>query len=106
MANGNNPSRGPKRQPNSERPTPIRNDRPYGRAREAFQWSDIPAGEIGDFVHSVTGRSAAVILGTTSDGGALSITILDGEERIRDWPSNRGEFERLAAWVRESFAIG
>jgi hypothetical protein len=105
MANGNNNQRGPKRQPEPGRTSRGNTDRPYGRARTPFQWGDLSANEVGEFVQSVTSTGAAVILGTTSDAGALSVTILQGEERIRDWPSTPEEFQKLAEWVREGFAF-
>jgi hypothetical protein len=106
MSNGNNNARGPKRQPDNRSVSRGNTDRPRGRAREAFQWSDLPASDVGEFVQSVTNTGAALILGGTSDGGALSVTILQGEERTRDWPSTPEEFAKLAEWVREDFALG
>jgi hypothetical protein len=66
-----------------------------GRNRASISWHDIPAERIGTFVHAVTQSGAAVMLGRTSDNGALSVTILDGDERIREWPHTVDEFDAL-----------
>lgn len=83
---------------------PQGNDRGYtraitGRSRRSFNFKDIEAEDIGRFVQRATGAGLAVILGVTSDGGAVSITILDGDERIREWPSSKDDWDGLHAWL-------
>src|SRR3954464_10204355 len=69
------------------------------RSRASIAWSDIHADRIGTLVFAVTGGGAAVMFGRTSDNGALSITILDGDERIREWPHTIEEFDALVEWA-------
>jgi hypothetical protein len=105
MANGNNNNRGPKPKHNPGAAAPTRGAGRIGRARQPFQWGDIPSADVAELITAVTGTGAAVICGVTSDGGALSVTILDGDERLRDWPSNLEEFGTFMDWVRNTFAV-
>lgn len=66
-----------------------------GRARRGFSWSEIDPDDLGKFVQFVTSKGLAVILGVTSDGGAGSVTILDGDKRLREWPSSKNDFDEL-----------
>src|SRR5690242_15489606 len=100
FANGNNPRTRPRTQSNSGTPDRIRDGRFVRSSRTPFQWSDIDASLIGEFVQLVTSHGSAVICGVTSDGGALSITILDGDERIKDWPATVDEFVAIVDWLR------
>jgi len=105
MSNGNNPGKQPTRRPNNQSSVGIQQARRVGRARAPFQWSDIPASDVGELIQLVAGQGAAIICGVTSDGGALSITILDGDERLRDWPSNIDEYSSFVDWARDTFAV-
>lgn len=92
----------------TRKPNPRATDRGYsraytGRSRSRFSYKDIPAEEIGLFVQRATTAGLAVIFGVTSDGGALSVTILDGDERIREWPSSVGDWEALHAWLNARY---
>lgn len=57
----------------------------------AVTWSAVDAGELAHFVHKMTEAGAGVILSVTTDGGALSITVLSGNTRFREWPSSADE---------------
>jgi len=47
--------------------------------------------DIGMALDAILRSECAVIIGCTRDGGALVLTILDGEERHRTYCSNDGE---------------
>lgn len=105
MSNGNNPAKTPRRQSDTSPATKGRGIAIKGRARPAFQWGDLEPALIGRLVTTICNAGGAVICGGTSDGGALSVTILDGDERLRDWPSTVEEFTALVDWVEDTFAI-
>lgn len=48
-----------------------------------------------------TSRGAAIVLGTTSDGGALAVTLLENGERHKLYAASRDELERLLAQIRD-----
>lgn len=48
-------------------------------------------GSIGLALDAVLRSECAIIIGSTRDGGAVVLTILDGEERHRTYCSNEGE---------------
>lgn len=99
MPNGNENKGAPKTQPNyGGRASDAR--RGYtARPRRTIDWDEIPQDRIGLLVHAVTHAGAAIMLGRTSDGGALSVTVLDGENRIREWPNSVEEFDSLFSWL-------
>ena len=73
------------------------------RSQMKFNWSDLDPQDIGGFVQLVTSVGNAVILGTTSDGGALAVTILQGDERIKDWPKDGDAFKQLLDWAEGAY---
>lgn len=94
----------------TRKPNPERGNRGYqrantGRARHSFNFKDIDAEDIGRFVQRVTSAGLAVVLGVTSDGGAVSVTILDGDERIRDWPNSIDAWQQLHTWFCTTYGV-
>jgi hypothetical protein len=70
------------------------------RPRRAFNWDHIPNDSVGQLVKQVVGSGCGLVLGATSDGGALSITILDGDKRVREWPSTIDDYDLLLDWCK------
>jgi hypothetical protein len=65
-------------------------------------WSDADAEKLRLAIDAVTRQGAAIMVGRTSDGGALSICILDGDSKIKEYPHTASELaEALAAIVEE-----
>lgn len=57
-----------------------------------------------DFLHAIAvalTESCGVLLSPTSDGGAVSIIIYDGDERYRTYASTNGEFQAAIEAVRD-----
>jgi len=44
------------------------------------------------------------MLGRTSDGGALAITVLDGDQRVKEYPRDAEEAEKTLAWLVAMFS--
>lgn len=74
------------------------------RPRGSVYWDEIPQEQIGLLVHAITKSGAAIMFGRTSDGGALSLTVLDGDNRIREWPRSAEDFESLYHWLVGMFS--
>lgn len=70
----------------------------YERSRPGFNWDMVPNDKIARLVKAVTAAGCGCVLGVTSDGGAVSITILDGDERIREWPANNEAYDNFLGW--------
>lgn len=68
-----------------------------------FNWRDVPSADIAEVVQWVTGAGEGIILGCTSDGGALSITILSGDDRVRQFPATIQAWDAFLAWVRDEY---
>lgn len=89
----------PIRERNTGRTSGLHRQLPNSR----FDWRDIPAVEIGTMVQFITSSGEAVILGCTSDGGAVSITILSGDDRIRQFPASVQAWDVFRDWVTDSY---
>jgi len=67
-------------------------------------WSDIQPEIIRGCTDAVTRAGGAIMLGLTSDGGAFSICVLHGEDKIKEYPHGRAECEDLMRELTEYFA--
>lgn len=92
-------------QPNVGGPTPD-NGTGYGRRpRGKVAWGDLESDNIVRLVTRLCDNGFGLVLGKTSDGGALSITILDGDQRVKDWPTNPDDFDKFVEWALQSFGV-
>lgn len=55
------------------------------KAGTPIGWDEVDAVTVAGFVSAVTNAGDAVIFGRTSDGGALSVTILSGDDKHREY---------------------
>lgn len=99
MPNGNSNQHAPKIEPNRPGATSAARRGYQNRPRNTIAWDEIDGSKIANVVQAVTKQGAAIMFGNTSDRGALSITILDGENRIREWPNSVEQFDALYAWL-------
>lgn len=77
---------------------------PARSPRKTVEWDSIPNQLLRDAICAVTGRGAAIMLSRTTDGGALSITVLDGSERIKEYPRDSDECEATLRWLVDMFS--
>jgi len=71
--------------PGENKPVPIRR-RSNLRPVMEIHWSDIDAVALRLAIDAVTRAGGAIMVGRTSDGGALSVCILDGDTKIKEYP--------------------
>lgn len=71
------------------RPNPFSNG--YHSARNTADYTEVP--HLGKAIQILVEAGCAVILGRTRDGGALVVTVLDGETRHRTYCSNDVELQ-------------
>jgi hypothetical protein len=69
-----------------------------------IHWSDLSPDSIRGAVDAVTRAGAAILMGRTSDGGALSICILDGDSKIKEYPHTVEEATQLLAAILEEYS--
>ena len=78
----------------------------YGRlgdsrgAAEKASWEDADQEELWRTIIAVTEAGDALTLSKTMDGGAVSLTILSGSERIRNYAHGADEIADLLARIR------
>ena len=103
MPNGNNSPKEPRVQPNTRGHdrSGMGHSRPLPRS--VVRWDDMDTNENGRLVCTVTAAGAGVIFGRTSASGALSLTVLDGESRIREYFRTVEEFEALSVFLARMF---
>lgn len=68
-----------------------------------IHWSDIDATSIRGALDAVTRMGGAIMFGRTSDGGALSICILDGDSKIKEYPHTVEEAEAVMSAILEEW---
>jgi hypothetical protein len=61
------------------------------RGRTNTNWSDVDADLIRRAIYRVTSNGGSIMFGVTSDGGAFSILVLHGDQKMRDYPHGIGE---------------
>lgn len=67
------------------------------KAANPLSWDEVSAPLIGELVGAVTRDGAAILLGTTRDGGALVVTVCAGDERIKFYASTPEEVASMLA---------
>lgn len=67
-------------------------------------WADVDNQILRDSVVAVTGEGAAIMFGQTSDGGALSLLVLDGSEKIKQYPNSVESAESVLRWITQMYS--
>jgi len=67
-------------------------------------WEDADQEELWRTITEIVNAGDAVTLGRTRDGGALSLVILSGDERIRRYARGADELAALLKEIRTSLA--
>jgi uncharacterized protein YfaP (DUF2135 family) len=75
-----------------------------GRARGVIRWDECDAAEVLHFISTIAENGDAVTLTKTSDGGALSITVLTGRDRLKGYANGADVLlERLRDMLAELY---
>jgi len=85
--------------PTGSRYARLANDSPR---KEAASWEDADAQDLWRTISEVTSAGDALMFGRTRDGGALVLTVLSGDERVRNYATGAEEVAALLARVREA----
>lgn len=67
-----------------------------------IKWSQVNGPLIKDCIGFVTASGDAITFGRTTDGGALSVTILSGNDRLKDYASTVAEAEEMLLSIIEA----
>lgn len=70
---------------------------------EPCVWSDVSVSDIGAALDAVTRAGGAIMLGVTSDGGAYSICVLYGQDKIKEYPHSAAECGATMRALAETF---
>lgn len=70
--------------------------------QDLASWEDADQEELWRTVTAIVNAGDAVTLGRTRDGGALSLVILSGDERIRRYARGAEELSALLREIRTS----
>jgi len=91
-----------RRKTSDNQPTPLRR-RSNLRPVLEIHWSDIDPGLIRLAIDACTRAGCALMVGRTSDGGALSLCILDGDTKIKEYPHTADEAAALLRAIAEEY---
>lgn len=101
MSNGNNPFLKPNGKKDNRAPVWRTNK----VSDNVCHWGDIDPTTLRLAIDAVTRAGGAIMLGLTSDGGAYSICVLQGNEKAKEYPHGKLEAEEtlkaLADWYVE-----
>lgn len=79
------------------------NVRPNYRSLALISWHDIDSDIIASLITTVTDAGAAIMLSKTSDGGALALTVLDGESKVKEYPRTETEVHNFGLWLKDEY---
>jgi hypothetical protein len=78
--------------------------RPNTKGLSAVSWSECDPGTIRGTIDAVTRGGGAIMFGRTSDGGALSLCILQDSEKIKEYPHTATEATELLESITQHYA--
>jgi len=67
-------------------------------------WSDVESSAIRGAIDAVSRSGGAIMFGRTSDGGALSVCILDGDTKIKEYPHTAAEAEETLKAILDEYS--
>lgn len=80
----------------------------YGRVGSAkpsssvATWEDAEPDDLWKTIIAVTNAGDALTLAKTRDGGAVALTVLDGDDRLKYYATGEAEIKTLLAEIRAS----
>ena len=77
--------------------------RPNTRLVRLVSWSDIPSDVVSDLVALCTKHGAAIMFGRTSDGGALSLCVLDNTNKVKEYPRDETDVHNFYTWLLDEY---
>lgn len=80
----------------------VRTDSPFRRQRggsELGDFAEVPG--LSSVLNAVVAGGNGVLIGVTRDGGAISVTLMAGEERHRTYASDQNELDQAFTELAE-----
>lgn len=68
-----------------------------------FTWDSIEPEQIHATIVAVTNHGGAIVFGRTQDGGAGSLTVLDGNARGKHWPATDDEANEMLQFYQKDY---
>jgi hypothetical protein len=85
--------------PNNRRPSGTGRRDLSTMPRDTATWAEVDTQLLRDAVVAVADKGAAIQFGKTSDGGALSVRVYDGNDALKDYPRSLEDVEKSLRWV-------
>ena len=76
--------------------------RNWKSGRSSISWSGGPSDSMRAAIGRITDNGAAVLFSRTLDGGALSIQVLAGDERSKEYITDAGDIVACLNWLGET----
>lgn len=77
--------------------------RPNLRVVNSVSWDDIAPRLVYELVKLVTHNGGAIMFGRTSDGGALSLCVLDNQNKVKEYPRDETDVDAIFTWLRDVY---
>jgi hypothetical protein len=71
--------------------------------RKSVSWSSGPPESMRDAIARITDNGAAILFSRTTDGGALVLQVLDGQERSKEYITEPGDIVPCLSWLLETY---
>lgn len=102
MANNNN---GWQPRPNLQSVPKQYQDSTFNRAGMGdLSWNSIETDAVAFLVQAGTMNGNCLILSTTTDGGALAVTYINGNQRVRDYPRSSEQVREFAQHLVDTYS--
>jgi hypothetical protein len=75
------------------------------RSRIQMTWSMVPADYMRDVINDVTLAGCAIVMGRTLNGSALSVCILAGNDKVRDYIGSMDDIEPVIDGLLDDLQI-
>lgn len=69
--------------------------RPNTRNTSSIAWSDIDPNLVRRAIYSCTIQGGALLFSRTSDGGALSLTVMYSDQKVKEYASSKESCEEI-----------
>lgn len=75
-----------------------------GNVDNGLSWHDVDSESIRAAIDAVTRGGGALLFSTSSDGGILTVMVLDGEQKPKYYPKSAEHAERILAQIENLYS--
>lgn len=77
--------------------------RQWRKTHKSISWQAAGTDSLKATIVSVTEAGGALMFSRTMDGGALVLSVYNGDDRTKEYVTEQGDIPQLLAWVLETY---